>query len=131
MSAFESYSSESTKPPTKEEEVLSTAIIKVTSKLGLTQKELSEIIGASKSEISRLFHGKSFISPNTKEGECALMLIRLYESLYRLFGKNEKQYQEWFKSYHYDFSAKPIEKVKNIEGLVQIVYYLEAVRGLA
>lgn len=112
-------------------EVLSKALVNVAINLDLSQKELSEIIGASKSEISRLFNKKSYIYPSTKEGECALILIRIYRSLDALLGEDERQSQEWFKNYNNHLSAKPIELSKKISGLVEVVTYLDAMRGLA
>lgn len=114
-----------------EEKVLSKALIKVAMQLGLKQKELSEIVGASKSEISRLFHGSSYLSPSSKEGECALILIRIYRNLDALLGEDERQSQEWFMHYNQHLKAKPIEIAKTISGLVEIVSYLDAVRGMA
>lgn len=111
--------------------VLSKAITTVATNLGLSQKELSEIIGSSKSEVSRLFAKKIFLSPNSKEGECALLLIRIYRSLDALLGEDQRQCQEWFSNDNAHLGAKPIQLSKHIEGLVEIVTYLDAMRGLA
>ncbi len=111
--------------------ILSKAIVAVATNLGLSQKELSEIIGSSTSEVSRLFGKKTFLSPNTKEGECALLLIRIYRSLDALLGEDERQCQEWFNNDNAHLGKKPIEMSKKIEGLVELVTYLDAMRGLA
>lgn len=116
--------------PSKEQ-VLSKALINVANNLALKQKELSEIVGSSKSEISRLYNGSSYIYPNTKEGECALLLIRIYRSLNALLGEDERQCQEWFHSNNAHLGRMPREMSKKIEGLVEIVSYLDAMRGLA
>ena len=113
------------------EEVLSKAIVRVAQNLGLSQKELSEIVGSSKSEVSRLFNSKTYILPNTKEGECALMLIRVYRSLNALLGEDERQCQEWFKNYNSHFEDAPKSLAKKAIGLVEIVTYLDAMRGIA
>ena len=111
--------------------VLSKAIIAVAKNLGLSQKELSEIIGSSQSEVSRLFGRKIFLSPNTKEGECALLLIRIYRSLDALLGEDERQCQEWFNNDNAHLGEKPIKMSKKIAGLVELITYLDAMRGLA
>lgn len=116
-------------PPTTD--VLSKAITRTAYHLGLSQKELSEIIGSSKSEISRLFSNKSQLSPNTKEGECALLLIRIYRSLDALLGEDDIQCQEWFRKNNLHLGQKPILLAKKIEGLVAIISYLDAMRGMA
>lgn len=117
--------------PTNEAIVLSKAIIFVAKNLRLNQREISEIVGASKSEISRLYNGTSQLSPHTKEGECALLLIRLYRSLDALLGEDENQCQEWFKTYNSHLGEIPINLSKKISGLVEIVVYLDAMRGMA
>ena len=114
-----------------EEQVLSKAILRVKEGLGLKQNELSDIIGHSTSEISRLCNGTTFLSPNTKEGECALLLIKIYRNLGALLGEDPKQYQEWFKSYNHHLGDKPINLAKKITGLAEIDAYLAAMRGLA
>lgn len=112
------------------EKVLSKALINVALNLGLSQRELSEIVGVSKSEMSRLFNGKIYLSPVTKEGECALMLVRIYRSLNALLGEDERQCQEWFQSYNMHLQNKPKELCKRIAGLTEIVVYLDAMRGM-
>lgn len=116
--------------PTKEQ-VLSKALIKVATNLDLTQSTLSEIIGISKAEMSRLFNAKVFLFPHTKEGECALLLIRAYRSLNALLGEDERQCKEWFQSYNIHLQDKPKELCKTIMGLAEIVVYLDAMRGIA
>lgn len=117
-------------PPTKEG-VLSKAVVRVAMNLGLSQKELSGILGPSTSEISRLFNGTSTISPDTKPGQCALLLIRLYRNLDAILGEDERQCQEWFKNYNTHLGEKPVILSEKIEGLVEVVTYLDAVRGMA
>lgn len=114
-----------------EREVLSKAVIKVAGKLALSQKELSEILGKSKSEISRLFNQQAFLSPVSKEWQCALLLVRIYRDLDSLLGEDERQSQEWFKNYNHHLHGIPIELSKDITGLVSVVTYLDAMRGLA
>lgn len=114
-----------------EGEVLSKATIRVAHKLDLTQKELSEILGASKSEISRLFNKQSYLSVNSNEGQRAVLLIRIYRDLDSLFGEDERQSQEWFKNINHHLDGIPLELSKSITGLVDVLKYLDAMRGMA
>lgn len=117
-------------PPSTQAQVLSKALIKVGLNLGVKQKELSEMIGISKAEMSRLYNGKIYLTPNTKEGECALMLIRAYRSLNALLGEDERQCQEWFQNYNAHLQEKPKDLSKKVMGLAEIVVYLDAMRGI-
>lgn len=114
-----------------EAEVLSKAVMNVATKLNLTQKELSEILGASKSEISRLMNKQTLLSLNSNEGQRAILLIRIYRDIDSLLGDDERQAQEWFKNRNHHLNGIPLELSKTITGLVEVVKYLDAMRGLA
>lgn len=126
----EPHSNHNKSQPT-EAEVLSKAVINVAIKLNLSQKELSEMLGASKSEISRLMNKQTLLSVNSNEGQRAILLIRIYRDIDSLLGDDERQAQEWFKNYNHHLNEIPLELSKTITGLVEVVKYLDAMRGLA
>ena len=72
----------------QEELVLSKALCNLAKFYSLTGKDLSKIIGISEPSASRLGQGKKLISPHTKEGEMALLLLRIYRSLNDMVGNN-------------------------------------------
>ncbi len=117
--------------------ILTKAIQKLTIELDLTQQELSSIIGRSKSTFSRLFKNdinvkddkQKFLDPSSKEGQLAILLLRLYRNLDVLFGGNAKQCQLWLRSDNEHLDKKPIDLIKSVEGLVTVVQYLDAIRG--
>ncbi len=115
-----------------EREVLNEAVVNAAHLLNLKQIEVSEIIGPSTTEISRLFKlGKASIAPNTKNGQCAILFLRAFRSLYTILGEDQEQCQEWFKNYNYHLQGIPLDLAKRPEGLAEIVAYLDAMRGLA
>lgn len=117
-------------PRPDESTVLTKAIKNLTFELGLTQKELSLIIGPSESTISRSFkYNVSFLSPASKEGQLAILLLRLYRNLDVLFGGNRTQLQLWLRNDNEHLKAKPIHLIKSAEGLVTVIQYLDAIRG--
>lgn len=110
--------------------VLTKALIRLATIYNINGKELSQIIGISQTSTTRLFKGEKLISPKTKEGELALILIRLYRSLSALVGDNPAKAKAWLNSPNHYFPQKlPIEYIKNIEGLIEVVNYLDAIRG--
>ena len=110
--------------------VLNKAIVNATLHLNLTQKDLSQIVGSSPPQISRLFNNAtSCINPNTKEWECALLFLRLIRSLEAIVGEDPSQAQEWLNNYNHHLAGIPIEMIKNIQGLNEVVIYLDAMRG--
>lgn len=114
----------------EKERVLSKALINMASHLDLSGKDLSEIIGISESSATRLHQGKKLISPNTKEGELALLLLRIYRSLNALVGNHHDKARAWLQSKNTYFNhKKPIDEMKHVQGLVLVLNYLDAMRG--
>lgn len=113
----------------EKEVVLTKAILNIANSYGLSGKQLSEILGLSESTTTRLQQGKKRISPYTKEGEMALLLVRVYRSLNALLGNNHDKARTWLISDNRHLNTAPIEKIKTIAGLVEVVNYLDAMRG--
>lgn len=109
--------------------VLTKAILNLAAFYGLTGKDLCHIIGISESTVTRLNQGKAFLSPSTKEGEIALLLLRVYRGLNSLIGNNHDKAKLWLNSDNNYFNRKPIEQLKSVSGLVEVVNYIDAMRG--
>ncbi|HHF7349973.1 TPA: antitoxin Xre/MbcA/ParS toxin-binding domain-containing protein [Legionella feeleii] len=109
--------------------VLTKAICNLSKFYSFTGKDLSDIIGISESSVTRLNQGKKFISPHTKEGEMALLLVRIYRSLNAMLGNNHEKAKAWLNSKNRYFQNKPIEEMKTIPGLISVLNYLDAMRG--
>lgn len=108
--------------------VLSKAVLSVADRLGINAKGLASIIGCSEAGVSRLKHGRG-IDPDSKEGELALLLIRLYRSLNAILGANDEQSEQWLKAHNYHLDSIPQEKVNTVQGLIEVIQYLDAMRG--
>lgn len=109
--------------------VLSKAFIRAGNELTLTRQELCKIIGISEASMSRLFEKIKVIQPDSKEGELALLLIRVYRSLDVLVGGNNEQAKLWFRANNFHLNGIPAELVQKIEGLNKVTLYLDAMRG--
>lgn len=113
----------------QEDVVLTKAICNMSKFYSLTGKDLSKIIGISEATASRLSQGVKRISPKTKEGEMALILLRIYRSLNAMVGNNHEKAKLWLNSENKYFHNKPIEEMKTIPGLIKVLNYLDAMRG--
>jgi len=113
----------------QEEMVLTKAICSLLKFYSLSGKDLSKIIGISESSASRISQGIKLISPHTKEGEMALLLLRIYRSLNAIVGNNHEKAKLWLNSQNKYFRNKPIEEIKTIPGLIGVLNYLDAMRG--
>lgn len=108
---------------TSDDIVLAKAVLKTAKALGLTQEELGQIIGRDRTSIAR------GIDPKSKTGELALYLIRCYRSLFVVVGGSSENIKHWFNTMNHHLNGVPKEKVKDIWGLVQVLEYLDAIRG--
>lgn len=112
-------------------EVLNKAVKNAHLYLNLSQSDLSKITGVSTPQISRLINsGTSCINEGTKEWECALLFIRSIRGLEAIIGEDPSQVHEWFHHYNHHLGDTPIEMLKNIQGLNEVVQYLDSMRGL-
>lgn len=109
-------------------DVLTKALIRAAQRLGLNQKTLARTLGVSEASISRLGGGRR-ISPESKEGELALLVLRLFRSLDSLFGGNEAQSRAWMLAANHHLGEPPITLIERVVGLLQVVEYLDSMRG--
>lgn len=108
--------------------VLAKAAINAAFRLGLRNKQLAEIIGTSEASVSRLRSGRG-LDPKTKEGELALLFLRLYRSLDALVGGDDAKARSWMHAANDHVGGIPAERIRSVEGLVDVVQYLDAMRG--
>jgi transcriptional regulator with XRE-family HTH domain len=108
--------------------VLAKATLAAAARLGLSQRGLAAVLGASEASVSRLQRGRG-IDPASKEGELALLFLRLYRSLDALVGGDDARAREWLQAGNDHVVGVPAERIARVEGLVDVVQYLDAMRG--
>jgi hypothetical protein len=108
--------------------VLAKAALAAAARLGLRNKQLGEIIGTSEASVSRLRSGRG-LDPERKEGELALLFLRLYRSLDALVGGDDVKARRWLHSANDHLGGIPSDRIRTVEGLIDVVQYLDAMRG--
>ena len=108
--------------------VVTKAVLRVAALLDIAQKDLARILGLSEATVSRLVAGKLLVDSSRKEGELALLLVRVFRSLDALVGDDGKA-RAWFHAKNSHLGGVPAERVRSIEGLVHVAEYLDAMRG--
>lgn len=114
---------------TKKIEVATKALLKATRRWGLAQKELAAILGISAASSSRLASRQRLIDLGSKEGEIALLLLRIYRSLDALVGGDDAKARLWLDSENHHLGEAPMALMRRVEGLVHVAQYLDAMRG--
>lgn len=97
----------------------------------MKQQELGRILGKKQATISNILNGKQPLLPESKEGELALLFLRAFRSLDTLMGTHRRNQINWLTHHHKTLNGKPLELMIKPEGLVQVVNYLDAMRGKA
>lgn len=108
--------------------VLSKAVLNAAKELSLTQEELANVLGIHRTGITRLKH-KLDLQPNSKQGELALLLIRIARALYALAGGKPLWIQHFMRSPNNLTGGVPAEQVQTIQGLLQVLQFVDAMRG--
>lgn len=108
--------------------VLTRAVERAAVSLGLSNRELAEVIGVSAASLSRLARGRR-IRPESKEGELALLFLRVFRSLDALLGGDAESCRRWLRSYNHHLAGVPAELVRTVGGLAGVAEYLDAMRG--
>jgi transcriptional regulator with XRE-family HTH domain len=109
--------------------VLAKASHRAAGLLGLTGAALARVIGVSEATVSRIGRGERGLAPQSKEGELALLLVRLYRSLDALVGNDEARRLAWMRSQNSALNGIPAELILSAQGLVATVAYLDAMRA--
>lgn len=109
--------------------VLTKAVIRAGRWMELSQRELGEILGRSPASISRLYGGRLLLDPGTKDGELALLFLRIFRSLDALLGGSQEGSRAWLRSENHHLGGIPLERMKTVTGLVDVASYLDAMRG--
>jgi uncharacterized protein (DUF2384 family) len=103
---------------------LSKALARAGKALGLSQAAVGAVVGRDRTALAR-----NAIDPDTKSGELALLLIRVYRSLHILVGGDAAQLRHWMQTPNVHLGGVPAELVRTVPGLVRVVEYLDALRG--
>lgn len=107
--------------------VLTKAVFRASEDLGLTQRDLAQLLGLSQATVSRL--PRRLLDPASKEGEIALLFLRLHRSLDAIIGGDAAKSRRWLHAPNQHVSGVPASLIMTISGLVRVVEYLDAMRG--
>ena len=109
--------------------VLSKAVARAAERLDVSHSLLARVLGVSPATITRLYKGQYLLEQERKEWEFALLFVRVFRSLDSILG-DEGTARKWLNSENRGLNGRPIELIRSTEGLVRVVQYLDASRGL-
>ena len=109
--------------------VLTKAVARAAERLDISRALLAKILGVSPPTVTRLYNGDYKLDERRKEWEFALLFVRMFRSLDSIVG-NEQTARQWLNSENRGLNGRPVDLIRQTEGLVRVVHYLDASRGL-
>jgi len=109
--------------------VLTKAVARAAERLDISRALLAKILGVSPPTVTRLYSGEYKLDERRKEWEFALLFVRVFRSLDSIVG-NELTARQWLNSENRGLNGRPVDLIRQTEGLVRVVQYLDASRGL-
>jgi DNA-binding XRE family transcriptional regulator len=110
------------------EAVLAKALLNAADQLGLKQAQLAAILGVHRTAISRLKQNPS-LDPDSKQGELALLVIRVARALFALTGGDRDWIRHFMHNNNDVTGGVPAQQMQSIQGLIQVVQFVDAIRG--
>lgn len=108
--------------------VLGKAIVNASQQLGLKQSEIAAALGMHRTAFSRLKSNPS-LDPDSKQGELALLVIRMARALFALTGGDESWIQRFMHTQNNKTGGIPAQQIATIQGLMTVLRFVDAIRG--
>ena len=109
--------------------VVTKAVLRAAEQLGVTAKALSSVIGVSKASLSRMKTDGFALAPGTKPFELAVLFVRLFRSLDAIAGGDPHVARAWLSNPNEALDGRPVDKIRTITGLLDVIAYLDARRA--
>ncbi len=110
------------------EAVLAKAVLRAAEQLGLKQAELAAVLGMHRTAISRL-KTTSSLDPDSKQGELALLLLRLARALFALTGGDQEWIRHFMRTPNKITGGIPAVQIETIQGMTTVLQFVDAIRG--
>jgi hypothetical protein len=113
-----------------ESAIVTKAAVRAADNLALANRTLGAIIGLSESTISRMKKGTYLLGRGDKAFELSVLFIRMYRSLTSIVGGDDAVARAWLAGHNTALHAKPIDKLQSVNGLMDVINYLDARRAV-
>ena len=74
--------------------------------------------------------GEYILEADSKPFELAVLFVRLFRSLDAIVGGDEAVARAWLANLNLALDGRPIEKIRTVAGLTDVIAYLDARRAL-
>ncbi|GGE04471.1 Protein of unknown function [Gemmobacter megaterium] len=109
--------------------ILTKAAVRAAERLDMSGRLLADVLGVSEAQISRFRNGEAALAENSKPFELAALLVRAFRSLDAITGGDERVARAWLGAQNTALGARPADRITSVQGLVDVVSYLDARRA--
>lgn len=109
--------------------VLTKAALRAAERLGISGRQLAEIIGVSEATVSRWKRSEAVLEAGSKPFQLAALFVRGFRSLDAITGGDEAVARSWLTAPNSALAARPIERMITVQGLVDVTTYLDGRRA--
>jgi len=110
--------------------VMTKAVLRAATRLGVSNKALAGIIGLSEASVSRMGSGTYTLSAGDKTFDLAVLFVRLFRALDAVVHGDEAVARAWLRNENAALGGEPLTLIQSLPGLVHAVSYLDARRAL-
>ncbi len=118
------------KPAVEQGPVVTKAILRAAERLGISNKVVAAVIGLSEATISRMGSGAYTLETDEKPFELSVLFVRLYRSLDAITGGDDAVARSWLRNDNAALGGAPLTLVQSVQGLVNVIAYLDARRAV-
>ncbi|HET7696918.1 MAG TPA: MbcA/ParS/Xre antitoxin family protein [Vicinamibacterales bacterium] len=116
--------------PLADAALVTTAVVRAASRLGLSNRSLARVLGVSEATVSRMGGGAYLLKRGDKAFELALLFLRMFRALDALAGGDEQVGRAWLRNENLALGGVPAARIESLAGLIDVVGYLDAHRAL-
>jgi len=113
----------------RQETILTKAALRAAELLDVNNREFAAIVGVSPSFVTKLRAGTSVLAGHSKSMELDVQFVRAFRSLDAVVGGDAKTAKAWLRNHNTALDAVPVEYMKSVVGLIDIVNYLDQRRA--
>lgn len=109
--------------------VLTKAALNAAERLGVSGRQLADIVGVSEATVSRWKRSESLLEAGSKPFQLAALFVRAFRSLDAITGGDETVARRWLSAPNTALAARPVERMVTVQGLVDVAAYLDSRRA--
>lgn len=109
--------------------VLTKATLRAADRLDVSGCQLAQILGVSEATVSRWRRGEATLVDGSRPFRLAALFVRAFQSLDVIAGGEQAVLRAWIAAPNTALAARPMERMRTEQGLLDVTTYLESQRA--